>query len=785
MRLKSSDPMQITADATRQVNLTFLGILGLLLALALWLTLSAQPLQAQEQPQPGHPPSQTDFLAPLSNITQVSGGSSHTCALTSAGGVKCWGWNESGQIGDGTTKTERPTPVDVTGLGSGVTAIAAGGYFSCALTTTGGVKCWGMNSQGQLGDGTTTSRSAPVDVTGLTSGVTAIAAGGYHTCALTTGGGVKCWGENFQGQLGDNTTTPKTTPVDVTGLTSGVTAIAAGYFHTCALTSAGGVKCWGYNANGTLGDNTTTNRLTPTDVVGMSSGVAAIAAGYYHTCALITGGGVKCWGDNFGGQLGDGTTTDRLTPVDVIGMSSGVTAIDTGNFHTCTLTMAGGVKCWGYNSRGQVGDGTETRKSSPVDVTGLGSGVAAIGIDGDHACAVTTTGEVKCWGNNAYGQLGDNTGGAKLTPVDVMGLNSGAVTIEASGHNGYTCVLTTGGGVKCWGDGLLTPTDKVGLSNDLAAVAAGDAHTCILGNGGFVKCWGKNDHGQLGDGTTDYYKSNPVDVTGLSSGVLAIAAGDGSYTYDSSSPGTHTCALTAAGGVKCWGNNGSGQLGDGSTTDKNTPVDVTGLSSGITAIAVGGNHTCALTAAGGVKCWGNNWEGQLGDGTSSTRNTPVDVSGLGSGVTAISAGTWHTCALTIGGGVKCWGDISGGGLTPKDVVGLSSGVAAIDAGDSFTCAVTTGGGAKCWGANYFAQLGDGTKESKSTPTDVVGLSSGVAAIAAGVYHACALTTSGGAKCWGSAGDGQLGDGTAWRLTPVAVVVERVLDHLLFLPGLQR
>lgn len=784
MRPQTSVLAQSASDPNRSREWTLLGILGLLLAFALWLSFSTPSLQAQKQSPPGYLPSQADFLTPLTNIVQVSGGSSHTCALTTTGGVKCWGWNESGQIGDGTTRTERPTPVDVTGLGSEVAAIAAGGYFSCALTTTGGVKCWGMNVHGELGDGTTTNRSAPVDVTGLTSGVVAIAAGGYHACALTTVGGVKCWGWNDTGQLGDDTESTRNTPVDVVGLVNGVTAIAAGGYHTCALTSAGGVKCWGGNTSGTLGNGGTTNQRTPVDVVGLGSGIAAIATGSYQTCALTTSGGVKCWGANSSGTLGDGTTTSRLTPVDVVGLGSGVAAIDTGAMHTCALTTAGGVKCWGMNHRGQVGDGTSANKNTPVDVTGLGSGVAAIGIGGSHSCAVTGTGEVKCWGDNANGQLGDNTGGAKLMPVDVVGLNGGAVTIEASGANGYTCVLTTGGVVKCWGAGSLTPTDKVGLSNDLAAVAAGDAHTCILGNGGFVKCWGKNDHGQLGDGTTDYYKSNPVDVTGLSSGVVAIAAGDGSYTYDSSNPGAHTCALTAAGGVKCWGNNGSGQLGDGSTTDKNTPVDVTGLSSGVTAIAVGGNHSCALTAAGGVKCWGNNWEGQLGDGTRSSRNTPVDVTGLGSGVKAIAAGTWHTCALTTGGGVQCWGD-GNGGSTPKDVAGLSNGVAAIDAGDSFTCAVTTEGGAKCWGANYFAQLGNGTKDSSSTPTDVVGLSSGVAAIAAGVYHACALTTTGGAKCWGTAGAGQLGDGTAWRLVPVGVVVERVLDHYVFLPGLQR
>ena len=217
-------------------------------------------------------------------------------------------------MGDGTT-TDRTTPVDVSGLASGVTAIAAGVGHTCALTTGGGVKCWGDNGYGQLGDGTTTDRSTPVDVSGLASGVMAIAAGGSHTCALTTGGGVKCWGCNGYGQLGDGTTTASATPVDVSGLASGVTAIAAGMAHLCADDGRRG-QVLGGELHSASWATARRPPSTPVKVNGLASGVLALAAGCRHTCALTTGGGVMSWGFNSAGQFG---VDPGWTPVDVVG----------------------------------------------------------------------------------------------------------------------------------------------------------------------------------------------------------------------------------------------------------------------------------------------------------------------------------------------------------------------------------------------------------------------------------------------------------------------------------
>jgi alpha-tubulin suppressor-like RCC1 family protein len=331
------------------------------------------------------------------------------------------------------------------------TAIAAGYGHSCALTSSGAVKCWGRNSSGQLGNGTTTDRYVPVAVSGLAGGVQAIAGGTYHTCALTSAGGVKCWGRNSSGQLGDGTTTKRYVPVAVSGLAGGVQAIAAGTYHTCALTSAGGVKCWGRNSSGQLGDGTTTDRHAPVDVPALASGVTAIAVGYFHTCELTSAGAVKCWGYNRSGQLGDGTTTDRNAPVDVPGLASGVTAITAGGGHSCALTSAGGVKCWGSNYFGELGDGTTTRRLIPAAVSGLAGSVAAIAAGGEaHGCALTSAGAVKCWGYNGYGQLGDGTTTDRHVPVGVSGLVAGVQTIAAGGY-GHTCALTSAGAVRCWG----------------------------------------------------------------------------------------------------------------------------------------------------------------------------------------------------------------------------------------------------------------------------------------------------------------------------------------------
>ncbi len=419
---------------------------------------------------------------PLAGIADVTAGEWHTCALTTTGGVLCWGDNGFGQLGNGSTGGSA-IPVGVSGLASGVTAVSAGGLFNCAVTSAGGAKCWGS------GFGAT-----PVDVVGLASGVASIDGGGQHTCAVTTGGGLKCWGQNGFGQLGDGTTTKTVTPVDVSGLASGVVSVSPGIEHTCALMVSGGVKCWGFNDFGQLGDGTTAGSTVPVDVVGLASGITAIAAGGNYSCALTSTGGIKCWGLGFG-----------TNPVDVVGLNSDVAAISASLYHFCALTTAGGLKCRGQNAFGQLGDGTTTKTVTPVDVVGFASGASAVATGYHHTCAVTTAGGAKCWGSNYDGQLGNGrTSGfdANPIPVDVVELTA----------------KPTATSTPCGPQGCPTPTEtptpppQTGLDFSLGIDADGDTEDdCATDAEGQTKC------SVLADGAFTvnvYLRSLPVNVAG-------------------------------------------------------------------------------------------------------------------------------------------------------------------------------------------------------------------------------------------------------------------------------
>jgi len=350
-------------------------------------------------------------------MASIAGGYSHTCTLLNSSAVKCWGYNGDGQLGDGTT-TQRNSAVTVTGLSSGVRTIATRYTHTCALLDTGAVKCWGSNFRGHLGDGTKIAKSTPVAVSGLNSGVSAISAGNGHTCALLRSGAAKCWGD--AGKTGDGTDVERTTPVDVFGLSSGVSAISAAGYHTCALLNTGAVKCWGSENDGTLGNGGGATNKPGGAISGFSASVIALAAGERHNCALLSTGGVQCFGQNGNGQLGNGTSTSSSTPVTVSGISTAV-AISANGWTSCALLSNGEVKCWGKNNNGQLGDNSTTDRLTPVTVSSLSSAVA-IGNGYDHTCSLISSGAAKCWGRNDSGQVGDNSTTQRLSPVSVTGI---------------------------------------------------------------------------------------------------------------------------------------------------------------------------------------------------------------------------------------------------------------------------------------------------------------------------------------------------------------------------
>jgi alpha-tubulin suppressor-like RCC1 family protein len=430
--------------------------------------------------------------APTVEAQNLATGGYHNCALTASGGVVCWGINTNGQLGDGTV-IARSTPVNVSGIPFGNTAVAGGGVHTCAVTSTGGVKCWGSNATGQLGDNSTTQRLVPVDVSGL-AGISNVTAGEGFSCALSTAGGVSCWGSNVDGQLGDGVSPTganarQLTPVAVSGLGSGVTALAGSYSHACAVVG-GAAKCWGINYNSQLGDLTVsqfTFENAPRGVTGLGpSTTISLATGADHSCALTTSGGVKCWGYTIYGAVGDGTSNAAVwqdAPVDVIGLASGALAITAGQYHTCALTTGGGVKCWGNNSQGQIGDGTNTQRDAPVDV--IASGAVAIAAGAQHTCALFSTGVSSCWGANANGQMGNGAvGGLTYTPTATQYPAATSTTLTSNlnpsvyGDN-VTFAATVTGGVN--GTAVAFQDGGVNIAGCSAQPLSSGIATCTVG----------------------------------------------------------------------------------------------------------------------------------------------------------------------------------------------------------------------------------------------------------------------------------------------------------------
>lgn len=319
-------------------------------------------------------------------------------------------------------------------------------------------------------------------------------------------------------------------------------------------------------------------------------------------CAVLDNGHVQCWGQNGEGQLGNGTNTESLTPVEVVGIANAV-AVASNDAANCALLADRSVRCWGTNGNGQLGDGSGTDSNVPVVVAGLSDAVQISGSEGSF-CARHADGGVSCWGSNSFQQFGTADKNARPTPFRIPGV-TGAVKVSSGPYN-----------------------------------------TCVVISGGTVQCLGDNDSGQLGDPTVPASedRGTPVNVVGVSGATDVVINAE------------YACAIIAAGAVKCWGSNYSGTLGNGdsSHTNQESAVDVVGLA-GATRLSLAWNSVCALLTDATVKCWGNNIEGELGDGTATNSDVPVPVTGL-TNVRGISEATeFNHCAWLPGGSVYCWG----------------------------------------------------------------------------------------------------------------------------------
>ena len=729
----------------------------------------------------GIPSTTSQQLIPLkiidnTNIAGVAIGSNHTCYAIE-GGVKCAGLGTSGELGNGTLVSSESF-IETLPAGSKVTDIESGSGTTCAVIDEG-LFCWGIGSSFQIGDGTNINRNSPVQIFPIQSNVSKVSVGERHSCAIVNTE-VWCWGKNDNGQVGDSSFVDRSSPVKITSLGAGVEDLSLGGNHTCAL-KGGGVYCWGLNSSGQLGDGTQINRNTPTLVIAQGSTAQKISLGNAHSCALVNEE-LFCWGSNQYGQMNNLVSLNPfLTPTLIFGNSFNISDLALGENQVCMALQNKNVKCWGSGYLGNGYEGDSTQWPSPTEVSGLASNVTKIAKiqvlndDGNYQNCAIHNGGVKCWGDDGSGALGNGNPLTEslITVITIPELSGVTDLALVTGTSNAGACAVLNGGVQCWGAGF--GSSPVSLIPNGSSVTEVKMHqidsfskrwACAMALGG-LKCWGTNSRGQLGDGTTTS-SASPIDSIAPSSGVTDFDLGR-----------EMTCAVLN-GGLKCWGRNSNGQLGDGSTTNRLSPTQIIPSSSGVTNVAIianwvdfsGGASACAIVG-GGLKCWGYNFEGMVGDGSTTDRLSPVDIFPAGSGVTKVGGRYPAVCAIK-NSGLYCWGGNYGGlGVgdkvqknSPTQVIPEGSGVTDFDLNGHVGCAVLSGG-LKCWGDNSYGALGIGQIYNEELrPVEVYPAGSNVQEIELVrdnyyVSSFCARINN-SMKCWGYEGTKALGHGKVSR-----------------------
>lgn len=651
----------------------------------------------------------------------ITAGDAHVCALRRSGGVACWGRNVEGQLGDG-TRAGGSVPVAVRGLRDAV-AVSAGGQHTCAVRRGGAVVCFGENREGQLGDGTTRAAAAPVEVVGLRD-ATRISAGPGATCALRRSGSVVCWGSRGSGVFGVLDAEPALRPTPVAALSNAI-EVVTGHYTTCVIDRERTMVCVGQNHDGRISPDRSLGTIlaTPQRPLGRTR-VRAIALLTQRTCVLDGEGAVRCWagdarwtrttiealrvgddttrfeelsgfydhicgsradgavsclGQNYEGQLGRESGTDRRTPV-AVPMREPIARVVASSNVVCARTVAGRLFCWGYDV---TRDARRSMGPTPgAELGGPPGGVrpppffespvppASVGIVRDvivgesFVCAVDANGGLGCLGDNTHGQLGDPNPG----PQPLVAVRGVTAVRSASGWGHRACAVHgAAGDVSCWGAGANADGSDSGVPvrraelRGAVEVAVGAGHVCAVVSDGGVRCWGDRSAGQLGDGSSGAdagISATSVSVQSLPRAAHVVAGGH------------HSCAITHDSEVWCWGAGYVGQLGHGERGHRASPTRARDLRSA-TRLAAGSAHTCAVTRDGSLYCWGRGSSGELGVGSSDDQLAPVRVSSL-SGVTDVAAGEGFTCAVHgEPAQVSCWGASRGGVLGTRFTPGPS------------------------------------------------------------------------------------------------------------------